>query len=225
MDITHAQEQLLEVICVSGLHTRFYWTGGTLLSHYYLHHRRSFDLDFFTETPFGHETLEPFIANVRELFAIPKIPEKKIFDRWEFLIDAKTEHIRCEFVYYNGDKKRLAPCGSYRGLMIDSLPDLAANKTMACIDRIEIKDLFDIYVLLTQKKFTLKELLALLGEKFGVEISEFTFWSESTKHLKNLSMLRPYLLESNAAKQEALLRDIKYFFLDHGAEYLRKSLT
>jgi len=25
----------------------FYWTGGTLLSFYYMHHRRSEDIDFF----------------------------------------------------------------------------------------------------------------------------------------------------------------------------------
>jgi predicted nucleotidyltransferase component of viral defense system len=31
------------------LRERFYFTGGTALSEYYLHHRRSIDLDFFSE--------------------------------------------------------------------------------------------------------------------------------------------------------------------------------
>ncbi len=32
----------------------FYFTGGTALSQFYLHHRYSEDLDFFSQTEFNH---------------------------------------------------------------------------------------------------------------------------------------------------------------------------
>lgn len=224
MNITPLQQIIFDVLRSSGLAKQFYWTGGTLLSHYYLHHRKSFDLDFFTEQPFSHDALLPFIAELKKRLTLSEIPEKHVYDRWEFLIDTPTEQSRCEFVYYNHDKIRIAPCLTYQGLLVDSLPDLAANKTMAYIDRNEVKDLFDVYMLVSEKKFTVTELLALVKKKFGASFSEFTFWSESSKGLKNLESLRVYFLEPDKTKQDELIRTIKYFFLDRGKEFLEKSL-
>ena len=46
MILTPQQETILDIFAGSGLSEKFYWTGGTLLSHYYLKHRYSYDLDF-----------------------------------------------------------------------------------------------------------------------------------------------------------------------------------
>src|SRR3989344_3639532 len=108
MELSPLQLEILEAVKSSGLGKTFYWTGGTLLAHCYLHHRRSFDLDFFTETKFTREKIEPFVTDLKKRLSLPSIPEKRIFDRWEFLIDNGKEQTRCEFVYYNGEKKRLA---------------------------------------------------------------------------------------------------------------------
>ncbi len=98
--------------------------------------------------------------------------------------------------------------------------DMAANKVMAYLDRNQPKDLLDVYTLLKKRKFTVNKLLSLLHQKFGVNISEFTFWGESAKALKKLDELVPYLLTSNPEKQQELLKRIKYFFLDHGRGFL-----
>lgn len=224
MDITPLQQIIFEILKSSGLAKQFYWTGGTLLSHYYLHHRKSFDLDFFTEQPFSHDALLPFIAQLKTRLTLTEIPEKHVYDRWEFLIDTATEQSRCEFVYYNHEKIRLAPLVPYQGLFIDSLEDLAANKTMAYIDRNEVKDLYDVYTMVSTKKFTVTELLAHVKKKFGASFSEFTFWSESAKALKNLDSLRVYFLDTDKAKQDEMIRDVKYFFLDRGKDFLEKNL-
>lgn len=222
--LTPLQEQIIEITRTSPLSKTFYWTGGTLLSSYYLHHRKSYDLDFFTEKQFSHDVLLPWIAQMKKQLSISEIPEKRIYDRWEFLVDTGNGQTKCEFVCYNGDKKRIAPCLEFKGLQIDSLPDLAANKTMAYIDRNEVKDLFDVYILLKEKKFTVLELLDLVKRKFGVSFSEFTFWSESSKGIKRLPELMPYLLESDSAKQQEFISTLKYFFLDGGKAYLDRSL-
>lgn len=224
MDLTADQKQILEALKASGLSKKFYWTGGTLLSHYYLYHRQSFDLDFFSDTAFSRDELIPFTDELKRRFVLENIPEKKVFDRWEFFITHGDSTSRCEFVHYNGEKKRIAPLVDYHGILIDSLPDMAANKTMAYIDRNEVKDLFDIYTLLHQKKFTAFELLALVNQKFGATFSEFMFWGESAKSLKNLEGLRLYLIETDASKQDEILKEVNYFFLDQGKDFLTKHL-
>lgn len=224
MILTHDHEIILTALAGSDLKDRFYWTGGTLLSHYYLHHRKSFDLDFFSDNAFTREELTPFLVDVKKALSADTLIERKIYDRWEFVISQRDPVLRFEFVHYNHEKKRLAPLVQYRGLLIDSLPDLAANKVMAYLDRNEPKDLFDVYILLKQRKFTVPTLLAMLDQKFGVRISEFTFWTESTKQLQSLDGLLPYLLLSDPVKQGEFLKNVKYFFLDQGKEFLANML-
>lgn len=224
MKLTRDQETVLATLAKHEIAKRFYWTGGTLLAHYYLHHRRSFDLDFFSDTAFTREELDPFIANVKEALDTKTLMERKIYDRWEFVMTDRSPALRFEFVHYNHEKKRLAPLGVYRGLRIDSLADLATNKVMAYLDRNEPKDIFDVYVLLKKRKFTVAKLIAMLKEKFGVHISDFTFWAESAKSLKRLDELAPYLLVTDPTKQQEVLKDLKYFFLDRGKDYLSKLL-
>lgn len=224
MILSSVQELILQKLSESSLRDRFYWTGGTLLSHYYLHHRNSFDLDFFTDKPFFHEDLGGFLELVRTSLKRHTIEESKIYDRWEFTLKTTQPPIRFEFVHYNHEKKRIAPLTHYKNILIDSLPDMAANKVMAYIDRNQPKDLLDIYALLTQKKFTVVELLNLVEQKFGTRFAEFLFWSESTKSLKRLDELRPYLLSSENRKQDDMLLDVKNFFLDKGADFLRRTI-
>ncbi len=223
MTLSADQDIILTILARHELANKFYWTGGTLLSHQYLHHRKSFDLDFFSDTFFGYEELTPFLDDVKRTLG-GTMTESRIYDRWEFVVKKSDREIRLEFVHYNHEKKRLAPLIQINGILIDSLPDLAANKTMAYVDRNEVKDLFDIYTLLIQKKFSVAELLLLVEKKFGAQWGEFLFWSESAKSLKNISKLRIYLLEQDPAKQDELLKDLEHFFLDGGRDFLAKQL-
>ncbi|MEM3581666.1 MAG: nucleotidyl transferase AbiEii/AbiGii toxin family protein, partial [Candidatus Bathyarchaeia archaeon] len=49
--LTPLQRRLLAEIGRSSLRSDFYLTGGTALAAFYLHHRYSLDLDFFTTNP------------------------------------------------------------------------------------------------------------------------------------------------------------------------------
>lgn len=152
------------------------------------------------------------------------LERSRIYDRWEFVIPTNNPVTRFEFVHYNHEKKRLSPLTKFRGLSIDSLPDMAANKVMAYVDRNQPKDLLDVYTLLTQEKFTVTELLALVERKFRVRFSEFMFWSEAAKSLKNLSILRPFFLEKDPHKQEKIIQEVERYFLDRGSSYLKRHL-
>lgn len=224
MKLSRVHEIILSTLAQSDLAKRFYWTGGTLLAHYYLYHRKSFDLDFFTEEPFEHDELLSFLNAVKKALAVRTFEESKVYDRWEYIIPTTLPVTRFEFVYYNHEKKRLAPLLSYRGLLIDNLSDMAANKVMAYLDRNQPKDIIDVYTLLIKKKFTLPELLDLVERKFGERIPEFLFWSEAGKSLQRLEELRPYLLESDPKQQDQVLDDLKYYFLDRGRDFLTRTL-
>lgn len=222
MDLTPLQETALEVFRSSPLAKKFYWTGGTLLAHYYLKHRLSFDLDWFSEQKFYYEELLPFLKRLKIRIKPEAVKEHKIYDRWEFIIIKKQE-VRLDFVYYNHEKKRLKPLLDYRGIKIDSLEDIAANKVVAYFDRNQPKDLFDLYWLL-QKKFSVKQLTQLVQKKFGLKFSELMFWGESAKSLPLLETLTPYLPHLSPLRQQRLIKKIQEFFLNQGKRYLDSRL-
>ena len=215
-ELNKNQKILIKLLSASLLVKKFYLSGGTALSAFYLHHRLSVDLDFFSDKPFSYEELTVFLNTVKEKFNLKDIPVVKIFDRWQFTIEAK-EPVKIEFVYFNHEKKRLRPLKKYMNIFVDSLDDIAANKTLAYFDRNEPKDLFDLYYLINISGFTVPHLLQIVKDKFGIKFSEFSFWSESTKSLELLKSLNPLIIDKNS---ELLLKKIRSFFLEEGSRSL-----
>lgn len=219
-ELTPIQKQVLNLFKKSPLKEKFYWTGGTLLSAVYLHHRQSHDLDFFSDAPFSHTEVIGFIRKLKNLLALPIIEEKKIFDRWEFFLHNK-EKLRLEFVFY--DHPRIHPHKNWHGILIDSLDDITTNKLMAFFDRNDPKDLVDLYFLLTNKNYNIGKLLKLVERKFGVKFQKNAVWSEAFKGMKNLDSLKP-LLFGDVNKRQKIIREVKDYFTSRASQYLEKIL-
>ncbi|PIP17868.1 MAG: hypothetical protein COX43_01920, partial [Parcubacteria group bacterium CG23_combo_of_CG06-09_8_20_14_all_35_9] len=83
-EISLIQRQVLDLFKKFPLKDQFYWTGGTLLSVLYLHHRKSKDLDFFSNEPFSYNEIIGFVRFLKKKLNLAHIKEKKIFDRYEF---------------------------------------------------------------------------------------------------------------------------------------------
>jgi len=223
MKLTKAQEKVISHLANSPLAKKFYWTGGTLLAYNYLHHRRSLDLDFFSEEEFSFGEINQLVEEIKKDVHFKKVSYKKIFDRWEFIFE-NDEILRMEFVYYNHEKKTLKKRNRLLGVYVDSLEDIVANKTMAYFDRNEPKDLFDIYFILQKGDFTPSQLLELVVKKFGVSFSEALFWSEAFKSLPLLRELKPLMLEKEKKEQNSLLERIEDYFRDASRRFLSKTL-
>lgn len=223
MDLTDGQKLSINLMAHSPLREIFYWTGGTLLAYHYLHHRKSIDIDFFSEKKFSLEELNIFIKKLKVEGGFASIHYQKIFDRYEFLLEGK-ESLRIEFVYYNHEKRTLHKRQTLLGIFFDSLADLAANKVMAYFDRNEPKDIFDIYFLIHKAGFTPQKLLAFVKQKFGISFNEASFWSEAFKSFPLLYTLQPLLLEKESNQQKKILRTIEDYFQQGSAEFLRKNL-
>jgi predicted nucleotidyltransferase component of viral defense system len=123
---------------------RFFLTGGTALSVFYLTHRLSDDLDFFTLHPFDLGEID-FWTKTQWPKASAKIKEGPEFlsllikeVRVDFVVDPLSiDEKRERFVFENG-----------RSLFIDTIRNIASNKLCAVVSRIEPKDFVDFYVIL-----------------------------------------------------------------------------
>lgn len=218
MALGSTQKIILDELAKSPLKERFYWSGGTLLAEKYLQHRHSYDVDLFSDKPFRYEEVFPLVQAVKDKGKLIKIEEKKIFDRWEFFLHNHSE-VRCEFVHY--DFKPLKPRKKWRGVLIDSLDDLAANKTMVAFERREPKDAVDIYFLMTKKKITLTRLLKLANKKFGVAIAPSMLISQLLITCVLLTAIKPMLL-GTAREQEELIATMQKYFKEVSADFVRR---
>ena len=65
-DPSSIQKNSIDLLAKSPLKEQFYWTGDTLLSSFYLHHRQSKDLDFFSDSKFSYHQIINFIKELKK---------------------------------------------------------------------------------------------------------------------------------------------------------------
>ena len=218
-EINLLQQKVLKLFKDSTLKDQFYWTGGTLLSAMYLHHRQSKDLDFFSDKAFAYSQVLTFVLRLKDKLKLTEVEQIKIFDRYEFFLHNK-ETLRLEFVFY--PYPRLKARNQRQGIYIDSLDDIAANKAMAFFDRNDPKDLFDLYFILKKKRYKVSRLLVLVKKKFGVEFAESTFWSECYKSFNELTNLKPLLLVETPKAKDKIIKEVKDYFINQSTRFLHR---
>lgn len=148
------------------LRENFYFTGGTALSLFYLEHRYSEDLDFFSEKKFDGEDLNSYMTQwAREYNFIFKRDIKEMVDI--FILDfGRGKTLKVDFGHY--PYKRVEKGRIYEGMMIDSLLDIGINKLLSINQRAQVKDFVDLYFLL--RKFTIWDLIEGVRVKFRMEM-------------------------------------------------------
>ena len=181
------------------IRSNFYFTGGTALSSYYLKHRYSDDLDFFSEKKFNNQIIFNMVEEIANKYNFnlqARFEEVVyIFD----LIFSNNLKLKLDFSYY--PYKRLEKGDLIENLPIDSLLDIATNKIVTVSQRNDVKDFVDLYYLL--QKYSLWDLISAAKIKFKLEIDpfllaadflkaeDFTFLPKMIKPL-NLSALQSF---------------------------------
>lgn len=137
----------------------FYLTGGTALSAFYLGHRKSNDLDFFTTT---EELILPFSFKMEETlkgkgFNVERERGFRSFvELFVNLYDESTiMHIALDSPFRFEHPKEST---EFPRLKIDSLTDIATNKLLTLFGRATLRDFIDVYFLI-REKFTQAELI------------------------------------------------------------------
>jgi len=183
----------------------FYLTGGTALSKFYLSHRKSDDLDFFTPI---EELLQPISLKIEA--ALIKtgadVERKRGFRSFvELNVSVPSEstiiHLALDSPF------RLDPtivADEFPGLRIDSLRDLAANKLLALFGRATLRDFVDVFFL-AKEKFAKNDLILMANKKdpgfdlywLGTAFERIHEFSADSSEM--LLLVKPCSMESLAA--------------------------
>ncbi len=167
--LTKNQQALLDVISENKDITKtFYLGGGTALAEYYLKHRLSEDLDFFTDTEFDPIIISTFLKSIKKTLKIKKIDFQQSFNRNLFFITIEKETIKTEFTYY--PFPRIEKGEKVKNLKIDSLLDIAVNKVFTIYQKPRSRDFIDLYLIMKKKKWSLHSLTKKARIKFDYHI-------------------------------------------------------
>jgi len=201
-----------DVLSFFGKHSfgkNFYWTGGTLLSYKYLHHRDSVDLDFFSGELFLDDEYLKFINSLK--VAVGATKAKFDLDKnWRiYLVARGRELVKLELVYFPFKSIEKKARLKEFSLKVDSLTDIMVNKILSTYQRNEPKDVYDLYCYFSRKpKYNLQKLVDLVEKKFGVEIETTLLLAKINELANNLDLIQPLLLEP----EKNISKKVKKFF-------------
>ena len=145
--VTPIQRDLLYQIGRIREASYFYLTGGTALAEFYLGHRRSYDLDFFTAE---ENLLIPFVGRVGEdlpkaQYRIDVIRRLEAFAELEVHKEGETVrlHLACDSPFRFEE-----PQPSGYGVKINDYRDLIVDKLLTFFGRWKHRDAIDLFFIL-----------------------------------------------------------------------------
>jgi predicted nucleotidyltransferase component of viral defense system len=125
----------------------FFLTGGTALSAFYLFHRYSDDLDFFTENEGAIAPLVPMLRDIA-LQTESQIEITREFTTFlELFMSRKDETIKLHFALDAPYRLQKILKNAEYEIFIDNQLDIACNKLSALFDRFADKDFVDVFFL------------------------------------------------------------------------------
>jgi len=173
--LTHHQKLIFDKINNSDFITsNFYFTGGTALSEFYLQHRYSEDLDFFSEKEFDIQQVRIEISKWATDSGFTYKSQHQGFVHIFILNFNDKTRLKLDFGHY--PHKRIVKGIYFQRIAVDSLLDIAVNKFSAFHQRSTSKDLVDLYYLL--KKFTIWDLMEGARVKFNLETDPWILSSD-----------------------------------------------
>lgn len=142
--------------------TNFWLTGGTALAEFYIGHRLSFDLDFFTSE---EKIIIPFSRTLEKAYekAGWSVSVHRRFSTFvDFVLSSNKEEVRLDLAL-DSPFRFESPMESDTSILVNSYKDLIADKTLAYYGRAEPRDAVDLYFILQRE--SLDHLLSLAKQK------------------------------------------------------------
>lgn len=214
--LTKGQEKFLELFQkTSALTLHFVLSGGTALAAFYLHHRHSEDLDFFSKDEFDPINIFPFLKTFLKPLGFQKIEYQQSFNRNIFFYIKKDDVLKTEFTYFPFDP--IQEPISMNGIKVESLRDIAVNKVFTIYQKPRMRDFVDLYYIFQKEKWPLAALLKSAREKFDASIDPLQWGSQllKVKTLKDLprmigrfdwNAMEEYFLEESKKSGTIFLR-------------------
>ena len=143
--LTPLQEDFIKFFAETSLKDSFFLTGGTALSAFYLGHRVSEDMDFFTEEEGQVPQVLPILQEIVSKLNAQLEIKRSFRSYLEVLLAKEKETLRCDFALdspYRLEKKIFK---QEYGIYVDNVLDISCNKLSALYDRSDPKDFVDIF--------------------------------------------------------------------------------
>lgn len=210
--LTDDQKSILTHFRASRLVERFYLTGGTALSAFFLYQRLSEDLDFFSQEPVG---IEDVLAFMKSLPEVREVQYERKYDRKIFLIRYPSSRtMKVEFTTYPFSRLERGP--EVEKIQIDSLRDILANKLMALTDRRDAKDYVDLYYAIKRHpQLDIDQLIVQAELKFGVKGVQHILRG---RFLEPIPSIRPLKMRETLEQE-----DLTQFFVQRAKHWIARS--
>ena len=167
--LTKTQKEILNDLSKDKDFTsNFYFTGGTALSEFYLQHRLSEDLDFFSEKETDDLWLVTLAKNLKTCLNADKVDIQKSFNRNLVFLTVEGNTVKTEFTYYPFE--HIQKPKKIKGLKVDSLVDLAVNKFFTIYQKPSARHFIDLYLILEKGAVPWESLFKLARKKFDTVI-------------------------------------------------------
>jgi len=163
------QQSTLKLFRKTSLVKKYYLSGGTALAEFYLHHRYSEDLDFFTSEELDLEELKKFTNLIANKNQIQEIEFQHGFGLYTFFLKGDQGVNKIDFGQYPFEP--IEGLNNFDNLNVESLFDIAVNKTHTIAFRPRLRDFIDLYFILEEKSdWDFNYLLQKSFEKFEMRV-------------------------------------------------------
>lgn len=161
-------------------HEHFYLTGGTALAGFYLKHRWSEYLDFFSEDEFGIRDIDIWLKRIRSELGYVKVDYQQSYNRNLFFLHFADEKVlKTEFTYF--PFPRIEAGESQYGVSVDSLTDIAVNKLFTIYQQTRARDFIDLYFICREQIWDVADLTRKAKAKFDWHIDPLQLGTQFAK--------------------------------------------
>lgn len=187
----------------------FYLTGGTALAEYYLQHRLSEDLDFFSEKEFDIQAISIFFAKNKKVLEIKKVDFQQSFNRNLIFLHLDDDVIKTEFTYF--PFPRIEKKIKKNKLFVDSLEDIAVNKLFTIYQKPRSRDFIDLYLIMKKTGWKISALISKTKIKFDWHIDYLQLGGQFVQALTVKDYPRMILKLNPKEWQEFFIEEAKKF--------------
>ena len=193
------------------LASRFYLTGGTALSAWYIPYRYSEDLDFFSEQEFEIQEIIVFLKSRKDAVGYSTIDIQTSINRNIVQLLFRQDILKLEFTFF--PFPNLETPSIQRGVRVDSLKDIAVNKLFTLYQKPRSRDYFDLFMIQRKFELPLTFLVKNAKVKFDWHVdplqlgSRFLEVRELKDYPKLITKINPHDVEDYFVGEAKNLRD------------------
>src|SRR3990167_7929180 len=158
---------------------KYYLTGGTTLTEFYIPYRYSEDLDFFSETEIDVSEITTFLKSIKKSLEYKTFDIKTSFNRNIVMLSFRSYDLKLEFTYF--PFPRIDETNIVDGLKIDSVKDIAVNKLFTIYQNPRSRDFIDLYMINMKYDYEIIDLVKLAKIKFDWHVDLVQLGSQFLK--------------------------------------------